>query len=103
MDSWTEVAKKPTGKKKHRYSEQEAQRIEKMADCRFLAPALRSHEVEQLFADGWQYAWVRKKDDDAVPETGFIYMSITIKNNPWGDLLVLRKLERARSSNREYD
>jgi len=97
MDGWTEVAKKPVCKKKHLYSELEAQRLEKLADCRYLALMLRSPEVEGLFADGWEYAGVRKSDD--VPDPGYAYKSIAVKDNPWLDSLLLLRRE-ARSDTR---
>ena len=94
MDGWTEVAKKPVCKKQHLYSEQEAQRLESMADCRYLALMLRSVEIEALFAEGWEYAGVRKSSDDAVPEPGYVYKGLAVKNNPWGDSLLLRREAR---------
>lgn len=91
MDNWTTVGKKAKTKKTHRYSENEAQRLEKIADCRFLAVTLRSPEIEEFFIAGWEYAGVRKPSDDAVPDLMYEYMSLPVKDNKWGDLIVLRK------------
>lgn len=96
-EEWTTVAKKVTGKNKHRYTEKKAQVLENMAGCRNLAPALRSDEIEQLFEEGWEYDGVRKSSDDAFLDQTYIYKFVPVKNNPWGDLIILRQ-QRAKNT-----
>jgi hypothetical protein len=90
-EEWTTVSKKEKSRQKHRYTEEKAQQLEAMAKCRQLAPALRSEEIEGFFEAGWDFVGVCKAGDDAIPDAEHIHKFVPVKNNRWGDLIVLQR------------
>jgi hypothetical protein len=84
---WTIIS----NKKKHKYTEVQAQRFETAAKCRNLAPALRSDPLEKLYEDGWEYGGVLKANDDAAFDSAYAHKFVPVKNNQWGDSIILRK------------
>lgn len=90
-EEWTTVSKKDASKRRHHYTTEKAQKLEAMTNCRFLAPALRSEALEELFNSGWTFTGIRKASDDAAPDLSGEHKIVPVKDNPWGDTIILHR------------
>jgi len=93
---WKQVSRRHT-RKAHKYTEEATDNLQRRLNCSGLSATMRSAELESLFAEGWEYSGIRKGKpgapaDSASESAEYEFMTTPIKNNAWGDQVVLRRL-----------
>jgi hypothetical protein len=115
--AWTEATSgKRASKRAFHFGVDRAAGLERATRCRGLAGALRSHSFEEEWKLGWEYAGVRKEGSGPVtaaemtlpcsaPEApqaatpaDYEYKLLRVKDNPWGDLVIVRRCRGAGSA-----
>lgn len=104
-EAWTEATRGArVSKRTYHFSVDRATGLERATKCRGLAGALRSHPFEAEWKLGWEYAGVRKEGSGPVTAAemtlpnatasaaDYDYKLLRIKDNPWGDLVIVRRL-----------